>query len=116
MGYVYYGHFLQYFEVARTELVRNCGVSYKTMEDDGYMLPVIRSEIEYKQPVFYDEMMDIEVLVFTKPKVRLETFYRVTTQEGSKLNTLGAVTLCFMNSTTRRPVKGPDYFIDALIP
>jgi acyl-CoA thioester hydrolase len=114
MGYVYYGHFLQFFEVARTELVRSLGVSYKKMEDDGFMLPVIHSEIRYKNPVFYDELMDIEVLVFKKPHVRLETFYRVTTKEKSVINTLGSVTLVFMNAETRRPVKGPDYFINAV--
>ena len=114
MGYVYYGHFLQYFEVARTELVRSLGVSYKKMEDDGFMLPVIHSEIQYKNPVFYDELMDIEVMMFKKPHVRLETFYRVTTKEKSVINTLGSVTLVFMNAETRRPVKGPDYFINAV--
>lgn len=114
MGYVYYGHFLQYFEVARTELVRSLGVSYRQMEDDGFMLPVIHSEIRYKNPVFYDELMDIEVLVFKKPQVRLETFYRVTTREKSVINTLGSVTLVFMNAETRRPIIGPDYFINAV--
>lgn len=114
MGYVYYGHFLQYFEVARTELVRSLGVSYRQMEDDGFMLPVIHSEIRYKNPVFYDELMDIEVLVFKKPDVRLETYYRVTTKEKSVINTIGSVTLVFMNAETRRPTKGPDYFINAV--
>lgn len=116
MGYVYYGNFLQYFEVARTELVRSIGVSYRKMEDDGIMLPVIHSEIRYKNPVYYDELMDIEVLVFKKPKVRLETFYRVTTNNKTTLNTLGSVTLVFMNAETRRPMQGPDYFINAVSP
>lgn len=114
MGYVYYGHFLQYFEVARTEFVRSLGFSYRQMEEDGFMLPVIHSEIQYKNPVFYDEMIDIEVLVFKKPKVRLETFYKVTTKNKSVVHTLGSVTLVFMNSETRRPIIGPDYFINAV--
>jgi acyl-CoA thioester hydrolase len=55
MGYVYYGRYLEYFEEARTEMIRSMGVRYSTMEKDGIMLPVIHSEIDYKHPLYYDE-------------------------------------------------------------
>ena len=64
MGYVYYGRYLEYFEVARTEMIRQAGFSYRDLEESGIMLPVIHSEIQYKQPIFYDERMDIRVLRF----------------------------------------------------
>lgn len=114
MGYVYYGRYLEFFEVARTEMIRSLGFSYKKLEKEGVMLPVIYSQIEYKSPIFYDEEMEIEVSVFKKPLVRLETFYRVFTNRSDKPHVLGQVNLCFTDSTTRRPCKAPDHFLKHL--
>lgn len=112
MGYVYYGRYLEYFEVARTEMIRSYGLSYQKMEDDGVMLPVIHAELEYKSPVFYDEEIIIKVLVFDIPGVRLKTYYKVIAKERDQLCAIGEVTLCFMNDKTRRPTRAPKYFLD----
>ena len=72
------------FEVARTEMIRQAGFSYRDLEESGIMLPVIHSEIQYKQPIFYDERMDIRVLLFDTPSVRLNTYYEIRTEEGKK--------------------------------
>ncbi|MEQ9310062.1 MAG: thioesterase family protein [Balneolaceae bacterium] len=112
MGYVYYGRYLEYFEVARTEMIRSYGLSYQKMEDDGVMLPVIHAELEYKSPVFYDEEIIIKVLVFDTPGVRLKTYYKVIAKERDQLCAIGEVTLCFMNDKTRRPTRAPKYFLD----
>jgi acyl-CoA thioester hydrolase len=114
MGYVYYGRYLEFFEVARTEMIRSYGLSYSKMEKDGIMLPVIHAELDYKSPVYYDEEMEIKVLVFQKPGVRLQTFYEVWAKERDQLCVTGEVTLCFMDEDTRRPCRAPSYFIDKL--
>lgn len=111
MGYVYYGRYLEYFEVARTEMIRAAGVSYSKMEEEGIMLPVIYAQVSYKSPVFYDEEMDIEVMVFKKPMIKLETFYRLTTNRSEKPHILGQVNLCFTDNKTRKPCKSPGYFV-----
>ena len=110
MGYVYYGRYLEYFEVARTEMIRSLGVPYSRMEEDGLMLPVIYSQIEYNSPIEYDEMMDIEVSVYKQPLVRLDTFYTVHTSRRQAPHVLGQVTLCFTDTETRKPRRAPDYF------
>ncbi len=112
MGYVYYGRYLEYFEVARTEMIRSYGLSYSKMEDDGIMLPVINAELEYKSPVFYDEEIIIKVMVFDSPGVRLQTWYKVIAKERDQLCVLGKVALCFMDEETRRPCRAPSYFLD----
>ncbi len=112
MGYVYYGRYLEYFEVARTEMIRSYGLSYRKMEDDGIMLPVINAELEYKSPVFYDEEIIIKVLVFDTPGVRLQTYYKVIAKDRDQLCVLGKVTLCFMDEGSRRPCRAPKYFLD----
>ncbi len=112
MGYVYYGRYLEYFEVARTEMIRSYGLSYSKMEDEGIMLPVIHAELEYKSPVFYDEEIIIRVLVYDMPGVRLKTYYKVIAKEREQLCVLGEVSLCFMDDKTRRPTRAPKYFLD----
>ena len=114
MGYVYYGRYLEYFEVARTEMIRSFGLSYKELEDHGIMLPVIHSELEYKLPVHYDVVMQITVKVFDMPGVRLQTFYEVRTENSDALHVLGEVSLCFMNAETRRPCRAPEYFLASI--
>lgn len=114
MGYVYYGHFLQYFEVARTEMVRSLGASYAELEENGFMLPVINAELEYKMPVFYDEEIAIQLEIFDIPVVRLDTFYKIISTKTGQVKTIGRVILVFTDSKTRKPVRAPQYFTKAL--
>lgn len=111
MGYVYYGRYPEFFEVARTEMLRSMNLSYRKMEEDGVMLPVVSMEIDYKQPVFYDEEMQINVMLFEKPLVRLQTYYAIYTDRQEKPHVKGRVALCFIDSDTRRPVKAPAPFL-----
>ena len=114
MGYVYYGRYLEYFEVARTEMIRSYGLSYREMEESGVMLPVIHSEIEYKIPILYDEKMNIKVMVFDIPTVRLQTFYEVTTPGSDNVHVYGEVSLCFMDAESRRPCRAPETFVKSI--
>ena len=57
MGFVYYGVYAQYYEVGRVELLRSLGISYKKLEEEGYLLPVVNFEINYKKAAHYaDEL------------------------------------------------------------
>ncbi len=116
MGYVYYGRYLEYFEVARTEMIRHLGIPYSELENSGIMLPVIHTEIEYKKPVFYDVEMNVRVMVFDEPVIRLRTYYELTTENSNDLHVKGEVTLCFTNMETRRPCKVPSFFLDKIKP
>ncbi len=113
MGYVYYGNYLSFFEVARTEMFRSVGIAYSDMEREGIMLPVIYAQSSYKYPIHYDEVMNIEVMVFKKPLIKLDTFYRITTEPGmeSYINITGQVTLCFSNAESRKPCRAPEYIL-----
>lgn len=113
MGVVYHGHFLNYFEVARTEMIRSYGITYKDMEDDGIMLPVIDAELSFKNPVQYDEPVHIKVLIYDKPGIRLITYYKVISQHPKRM-CAGKVTLCFMSAESRRPIRAPQFFLDKM--
>lgn len=114
MGYVYYGHYLQYFEEARTEMIRSLGFPYARLEEEGVMLPVIRARADYKAPVYYDELMHIKVLMFDIPSVRLETYYEVYTDRNNTPHVYGEVILCFMREENRKPCRAPQNFLTSL--
>ena len=67
MGYVYYGNYAQYFEVARVEMLRNLGISYKSLEDSGVILPVIDFTIKYIKPAFYDDFLTVKITLKQMP-------------------------------------------------
>lgn len=114
MGYVYYGRYLEYFEESRTEMIRSLGFSYARLEESGVMLPVVHTEVDYKAPVFYDERMKVEVMLYDMPAVKLETYYRVFTDRREAPHILGKVTLCFMKEESRKPCRAPAEFIENL--
>lgn len=114
MGYVYYGRYLEYFEVARTEMIRSLGMPYSELEDRGIMLPVVQTRIDYKAPIYYDELMHINVHLYDIPTVKLETWYEVFTDRQSDPHAIGKVMLCFMEEKTRKPRRAPREFTEGL--
>ncbi|HET6528034.1 MAG TPA: thioesterase family protein [Balneolaceae bacterium] len=114
MGYVYYGRYMEYFEEARTEMIRSIGFPYAKLEQEGVMLPVVHTEVDYKAPVFYDELMRIEVKLFDMPMVKLATYYEIFTDRRDEPHAVGSVILCFVDEETRRPCRAPDNFIESL--
>jgi acyl-CoA thioester hydrolase len=114
MGYVYYGRYLEYFEVARTEMIRSLGLSYRELEQKGIMLPVVESHIKYKAPLFYDDQIKIHVYLFEKPVVRMETYYKMFTPRLETLHAAGKVSLCFVNERSRKPCRAPKIFLNQL--
>lgn len=115
MGYMYYGHYPEYFEVSRTELLRSVGLSYREIEDNGFILPVRNMTVEYKQPARYDDLLTVRSIIRKKPEVRLDIDYEVYAENGSlicKANTI----LVFVDAATGKPRKAPDHFLDALAP
>lgn len=112
MGYVYHGHYLAYFEAARTEFIRETGYPYFALEEAGIMLPVLNAELQYMKPVKYDEVMKINVHVYSWPKVRFNTYYEIYNDADEGPFVTGKVELCFVDSVKRRPRKAPQNFLD----
>lgn len=114
MGYVYNGKFFEYLEVGRTDLLRDYGLSYKELEQEGVMLPVREVHIVYKNPAFYDEILIIETIARSLPGVRLHLEHRILSKERGVLILEGHLDLVFVSASTRRPVRAPQSFLDAL--
>ena len=110
MGYCYYGNYAQYFEVARVEALRELGISYKEMEDNGVILPVLKYNIEYKKPAFYDDVITIKCTVNKMPNVKIVFNYQ-TFKDEDLLNE-AETTLAFVDIKTNRPIKAPEYILN----
>lgn len=77
MGVVYYANYLVWFEVARTDLLREAGWNYRDMEADGFSLPVIQAHCDYRQSARYDDVIDIQTSGELLSPVRVRFTYRV---------------------------------------
>jgi acyl-CoA thioester hydrolase len=77
MGVVYYANYFVWFEVARTDLLRAAGWSYREMESDGVQLPVIEATCTYRQGARYDDEIDIRTSGHLISPVRLAFDYQV---------------------------------------
>lgn len=114
MGVVYHSRYLEYFEVVRTEFVREAGLSYAEMERSGFMLPVSNVEIQFKSSVLYDELMDAKLLIYDEPTVRLTTYYDIRKAGAELPSVLGKVELVFVDIDTRKPIRVPDIFLSKI--
>jgi acyl-CoA thioester hydrolase len=77
MGVVYYANYLVWFEVGRTEWLRDTGWSYRELEADGVSLPVIEAHCEYRQSAGYDDELEIRTGASLLSPVRVRFDYEV---------------------------------------
>ena len=113
MGYCYYGNYATYFEVARVEMLRSLGMSYKQMEDNGILLPVLDFQIKYLKPAFYDEELTIQTRIEEIPKVRITFHYETYNSKEEKIN-FASTTLVFVDDETKKPMTAPEDFVESL--
>lgn len=113
MGFLYHSHYVEYFDVGRSELMRSLGMPNSQIEDQGVMLPVLKVEIDYKNPAFYDDLLTIRTTLRELPRVKIRFDYEVIRPSGECITT-GSVTLAFMHSQTKRACRCPNSIIDAL--
>jgi len=107
MGYVYYGNYAQYFEVARVEMLRELGFSYKSLEDEGILLPVVSFETRYFKPAYYDDLLSVKTEIRIMPGARIVFHYQTFNQQNELLNE-ASTSLVFINGATNRPCRLPN--------
>ncbi len=110
MGVVYHGNYAQYFEMGRVEWLRNIGISYKWMEENGVMLPVVSLSMNYKKPARYDDLITVKTIFKSQSSVKIEFDYEIYNEQGELL-TIAHSVLVFVDMKTGRPMTPPDYII-----
>lgn len=115
MSYVYYGNYASYFEVARVEALRDLGMSYRQMEEEGFMLPVLEYKVKYFKPALYDDLLTIRTTIPVMPSVRIVFQYEIFNEQNVLL-TSAETTLVFIESSSGRPCKAPAELLAKLSP
>ena len=101
MGVVYYANYFIWFEVARTDLLRHLGWSYREMEGTGVMLPVISAECHYTRPARYDDEIEIHTTGRLCSPVRVEFEYEVKVKGREEVVARGKTMHAAMNPEGR---------------
>ena len=113
MGVVYHGNYAQYFEMGRVEWLRNLGISYKWMEENGVMLPVVSLTMNYKKPARYDDWLNVKTILKSQTSVKIEFDYEIY-NEDNELLTTGYSMLVFVDMKTGRPILPPGYVVEKI--
>lgn len=115
MGYVYYGYYAMYYEVARVESLRQLGVTYKEIEAMGIIMPVLENKSKFIAPGRYDEQLRIVTTLREIPGVRIRFEYEIFNEEN-KLIHKGETLLVFVDKSTNKPCRPPDAMKKVLEP
>jgi acyl-CoA thioester hydrolase len=116
MNVVYYGNYAQYFEVARTESIRHLGYTYKEMETDGIMLPVVEMQTKFLRPAHYDDLLTIKSVVREFPTDHRIVFEQEVLNSEKKLLTIAKVVLYFVKIGTFEKTTMPEGLRHVLSP
>lgn len=110
MGYLHHSVYASYFEISRTEMMRDLGISYKELEDSGILLPVYALNINYRQPAFYDDKLTVKSMLTMLPVVRLIVEYEVFNQDKQLICTATSTNV-FVSASSRKPIRAPETLI-----
>jgi len=108
MGFVYHGHYAQFYEIGRTEALRSLGVTYKDVEATGVIMPVVEIHTRFLRPAKYDDLITVVTMLKEIPLRHKIAFQSEIYNEQNELLSTGVVTLYFMNAATMKPREIPE--------
>ena len=113
MGYMYYGNYAEFYEVGRVEMLRSLGLTYKSMEESGIIMPVTELRCKYLKPALYDEEITVKVIIEKIPSLRIHFRYELYNEREELINE-GETILVFINKEKNKPCLPSQDFIDRL--
>lgn len=116
MQFVYNGKYFEYFEVGRTEMLRELGLPYAEVEKAGYQLPLIESGARYFTPAHYDDLLEIEACVKELYTPRIHIEYKISRANGGDKIAEGFTTHAFIDIESKKAKRPPKIYIEALAP
>lgn len=113
MSVVYHGNYVPYFEMGRVEWLRNKGISYKSLEENGIALPIVSMTINYKKPARYDDLLTVVTKFKSQSSVKIEFDCEIR-NENDELLTTAQFILVFVSINSGKPISPPKYILDLL--
>jgi acyl-CoA thioester hydrolase len=111
MGIVYHANYLPWFEVGRTTLLKELGVPYRKLEEEGFRLPVLEISAKYVRPAVYDDTLDIVTTLTERPLLRIRLEYEV--RRAGELLATGASVHAFVDREGK-PVRPPAWAVEKI--
>lgn len=111
MGVVYHGNYLPWFEIGRTTLLKEMGLPYRKLEEEGYRLPVLEVVAKYLRPARYDDTLTIVTTLREKPFLRIRLDYEV--KRGDELLATGHTVHAFIDRDGK-PVRPPATVVNVM--
>lgn len=112
MGVVYHGVYLEFFETGRTEMLRDLGLPYASIEEQGVMLPVLDLAMTIRRAARYDDLLTIVSEMRERPTARFNIHY--TVYRGDEELVVGHTGHVFTTVNGMKPVRPPRFFLEAL--
>lgn len=114
MHYVYNGKYFEYFEVGRSEMMRELDLTYKVIEEQGYFMPVTEAFMKFKNPAFYDELLEVETRVEKIPELKVHIDHTIKSKERNVVIVEGYIELVFLKAENKKLTRPPDFFINSI--
>lgn len=114
MKMVYYAKYFEYFESARSDLLRDIGLPYPEIEQMGFYLPVIEAHAKYYKAARYDELVKVTTILRERPLAKIRLEYQIHNAETDELLVEGYTVHSFVNASTKKPTRAPERFLEAV--
>lgn len=114
MGFMYYGNYCMYYEIARAEMIREYGYTYNNLEQDGVMMPIVKVNSKFLRPAKYDDLISIETEIKSLEQLPFITFFHKLFNEENELIHKGEVTLAFVDGKTGKRCMPTDTMMNIL--
>lgn len=113
MGFAYYANYLRWFEIGRTEMFRTLGMSYRSIEEKGFFLPVSEAHCKYVTSAKYDDLLCIETTIDDRIRAGVKFDYVVRSEDGATMFAEGYTKHAFVDSAGR-VVRPPAFFAEII--
>jgi len=113
MGFMHHSNYLKYYETARWELFRALGISYHSVEEAGYLLPVIRMNSRFRKTIHYDEWLTVKTSLTMIKGPRIWFNYKLYNSEQILVNE-AETELAFISKADWKPCLAPEIVIHAI--
>jgi acyl-CoA thioester hydrolase len=113
MGTVHHSNYARYYETARWELFRGIGISYHSVEEAGYILPVIRMNFRFIKTANYDALLKVKTTLKAIKGVRIWFTYKLYNEQNELIND-AETELAFVRRENWKPCTAPDFVLRAI--
>lgn len=107
MGMVYHGHYAQFYEIGRSEAIRQLGYTYKDIEAMGIIMPVVDIHSRFLRPAKYDDLITVKTTLKELPTAHKIIFHAEIYNDAGELLNIGDVTLYFMDAASMKRCNMP---------